>query len=192
MADLDRLRELLPPPRSPIEPGSPASWAAAEAALKTALPADYKEFIETYGTGSIDEFVTVLNALSSTPHFRLDEYGETMLAVTRELRAGGIVDIPFPLHPEPGGLLPWGTTANGDWGYWLTTPSDDPDAWEVVVSVDRGPDWFRHPGPLTRFLVEILDGTTKVPFFPDDFPSSAASFAPVGPDSEASPGPRGP
>jgi hypothetical protein len=167
---------LLPPPASPIESGSPDSWAAAEAALQTRLPADYKQFTQAYGTGSIDEFVTVLNASSTTARFRLDEYGETMLAVTRELRAVGIVEIPFPIYPEPGGLLPWGVTANGDWGYWITAPTGEPDAWEVAVSIDRGPEWFRHPGPLTRFLVDILDGSATVPFFPDDFPSSPPLF----------------
>ncbi len=76
--------------------------------------------------------------------------------------------------------LPWGVTANGDWGYWITDPPADPDAWGIAVSVDRGPDWFRHPGPLTRFLVDILDGSTKVPFFPDDFPSDRPTFVPLG------------
>jgi hypothetical protein len=102
-----------------------------------------------------------------------------MLAVTRDLRAGGIVEIPYPSYPEPGGLLPWGVTANGDWGYWITEPSGDPDAWPIAISVDRGPEWFRHPGPLTRFLVEVLEGSVRVPFFPDDFPSDDPAFIPA-------------
>jgi hypothetical protein len=169
----------MPPPRYPIEPGSPASWVAAEIELKTILPSDYKAFIDAYGTGSIDEFVTVLNAHSTTSHFRLRDYGQTMLDVTRELRSGGTVNVPFPIYPEPGGLLPWGVTANGDWGYWITGQPDQSDQWEVVISVDRGPDWFRHRGPLTRFLVEILDRTTIVPFFPNDFPSAEPTFIPL-------------
>ena len=181
MADLDRIQQLIPPPRSPVEPGAPASWAAAEAALKTGLPADYKEFIDTYGTGSIDDFVTVMNPHSSIPHFRLVDYGETMLRATRDLRNGGIVEIPFAIYPEPGGILPWGVTANGDWCYWCTDPQGGPDTWEVVVGVDRGPQWFRHGGPLTVFLTEILDGTTRVPFFPDDFPSTSPAFVPLAP-----------
>jgi len=179
MEVLERLLELMPPPRSPVESGTPVSWAATEAALRTSLPRDYKQFIEAYGSGSVDEFVTVLNPNSSTPDLQLDQYGERMLAVTRNLRSGGVVEIPFPIYPEPGGLLPWGVTANGDWGYWLTDPPDAPDAWTIVVSVDRGPDWFRHPGPLVRFLADILDGSTRVPFFPDDFPSAQPTFVPL-------------
>jgi hypothetical protein len=182
MEVLERLQELMPPPRSPVESGTPASWATAEAVLRTGLPRDYKEFIEAYGSGSIDQFVTVLNANSSTPDLQLDQYGQKMLAVTRNLREAGVVEIPFPIYPEPGGLLPWGVTANGDWGYWLTDPLDSPDAWPVVVSVDRGPDWFRHSGPLVRFLLEVLDGSALVPFFPDDFPSAQPEFVPT-PDS---------
>lgn len=179
MEVFERLLELMPQPRSPVESGSPVSWAAAEAALGTSLPSDYRLFIEAYGSGSIDQFVTVLNANSSTPDLQLDKYGEKMLTVTRQLRAGGVVEIPFPIYPEPGGILPWGATANGDWGYWVTDPQDSPDAWTIVVSVDRGPDWFRHSGPLVRFLVEILDGSTVVPFFPDDFPSAQPAFVPL-------------
>lgn len=149
--------------------------------MTTRLPQDYKRFIDAYGTGTVDEFVTVLNQHSSVPRVRLDEYGAKMLAVTRDLRDGGIVEIPFPIYPESGGLLPWGVTANGDWGYWITDPPDAPDRWTIVVSVDRGPVWFHHPGPLVRFLVEIIDGTTRVPFFPDDLPSANPVFG-VWPD----------
>ena len=64
--------------------------------------------------------------------------------VLRELRSGGTEQLPHPVFPEAGGLLPW----------------------------------YRHPGPLLRFLAEVLNKEIRVPFFPDDFPAEGANFTP--------------
>lgn len=37
---------------------------------------------------------------------------------------------PYPFYPEPGGLLPWAGTDNGDRVCWLT--EGQPDGWTVV------------------------------------------------------------
>jgi hypothetical protein len=98
--------------------------------------------------------------------------------VLRELRSGGTEQLPHPVFPEAGGLLPWGVTSDGDWGYWITDPPEDPDRWAVAINIGRGPDWYRHPGPLLRFLAEVLNKEIRVPFFPDDFPAEGANFTP--------------
>jgi hypothetical protein len=56
VAQLRALAQHLPPPPAPLEVPTKAAWAAAERALAP-LPEDYKEFVETYGTGSIDGFL---------------------------------------------------------------------------------------------------------------------------------------
>ncbi len=37
------------------------------------------------------------------------------------------------MHPDPGGLLAWGSTRNTDILFWDTSASDDPNQWTVVV-----------------------------------------------------------
>jgi hypothetical protein len=169
-----QLLSILSPPASAPKVAD-AEIAAIERSLGLRLPDDYKAFAAAYGTGTLDDFITVLTPTARISHFRLDDYGEEMLKVLRELRAGG-EEMPRPIHPEPGGLLPWGVTSNGDWGYWVTDPAAQPDLWPVAVNVGRGPEWYEHPGPLTRFLREALDRTITIPFFPDDFPSDDPAF----------------
>ena len=60
---LASLTTILPPPAQPVETGSRDEWQAVEEDLGCVLPADYKEFIATYGTGDIDDFLQVTTPL---------------------------------------------------------------------------------------------------------------------------------
>lgn len=174
--DLDRLARLVPPPAAPV--GASGDWEAVERELGVSLPADYRALVTTYGYGMFDDFLEVLTPFSR-PGERLMDFGlGTMLQTMRDNRAAG-VPIPYPLWPEPGGLLPWGMTSNADWCYWITTPSGQPDRWRIFV--DAHGDWWEHPGPLTAALVDILSGAARIRAFPDDFPSSAPWFTSIPP-----------
>lgn len=54
---LDALVRLCPPPAD-FPPG--VDWAQAERALGAALPADYKQLVETYGDGIFDDTIWLL------------------------------------------------------------------------------------------------------------------------------------
>ena len=59
---LARLKRLVPPVgrgRSYID------WADVERAMGTALPTDYKQMVETYGVGSLDDFIWVMQPLGA-------------------------------------------------------------------------------------------------------------------------------
>ena len=172
----DRLSRILPVPEHPVEVPDPGRWNEVERAVGISLPPDYKAFVSTYGTGSIDDFLMVLNPFSDRPALRLQDFGEKMLGVLRETRAEGVDPPPYPIHPEPDGLLPWGATDNGDWCYWVASPTDDAARWRIAVNMSRGPDWFDHPGPLTAFLADLLSRAVRVPFLPEEFPSSPVAF----------------
>lgn len=83
--------------------------------------------------------------------------------------------MPHPLHPEPGGLVPWGITANGDVCWWIRADRD-PARWTVAVSESRGPDWSRFPGTMCAFLAAVIAGVWRCPIFPEDVPSRAPAF----------------
>lgn len=172
------LFRILPPPDAPIDQPGGGDWAAAELALGTALPPDFKDLVTRYGSGSIDSFLILLNPRSSRPAVRFGPAGESFLGGLREIRESLPDEVPFPIHPEPGGLLPWGTTDNGDIGYWVTSPQDDPGRWSIAVGEARGPGWFTHPGPLSRFLAGVLDRSIRVALFPDAWPSEHPRFHP--------------
>ena len=175
--ELDALVRLMPPPAEPREPGDPESWPQVELRLGRRLPSDYKAFIATYGSGRVGEFVNIANPFSDTPHLR--DLPDEMLQIYREIRE--YEHIPFPIHPEPGGLIPWGDTDNGDVMFWVADPPDEPAQWSIAVSEVRGPGWFRHPGPLVRFLREWTTGSLVIPFMGDP---PAATFEAAEPWAE--------
>jgi hypothetical protein len=172
-AHLKRLMEIAPPPARPV--AGRGDWAGVVKLVGLALPSDYRPLVEAYGSGIFDGFLEVLTPFSQPGGGLLDFGLRTVLEGLREVRASG-VPIPFPLHPEPGGLLPWGDTANGDWCYWLTRPSEDPDRWSVAIQGSRSTDFWEHPGPLSAALADLLSGRARPPIFPPEFPSDDPRF----------------
>ena len=150
----------VPPPANPVD--AAADWPAVETALGVHLPADYREFVERYGSGEFCDLVHVLTAGELVP------YAEDALDVERELAAEDPDDHPYPLHPEPGGLLPWGTTSNGHLLCWRT------DDWTVVVYAPRDLEFDAYETTVTGFLHGWLSGELSP--FPATFTETAQWF----------------
>jgi hypothetical protein len=173
---IEALKKVLPPPAKPVDTGGPTpDWAAVEAKIKTPLPADYKAFVTTYGSGTIDEYFSVFTPFAKTKR-DLPTQIERQLGAMRQVRDAG-EKMKYPLFPEPGGLLPWGLTDNGDVFYWLTTGA--PDSWTVVTNVGRGPDYEEFKMSMTDFLAGILSRKAKSEAFPEDFQPGAPFFTPA-------------
>jgi hypothetical protein len=107
---LDRLRQLLPPPADPVEPGRLDGWAQVERRLGTALPGDFKAFTERYGSGTVDDFLYLFNPFAQGPDGNLLVEKDRVLAAYRQTRARFPDRLPLPPFPEPG----------GDELYWVT------------------------------------------------------------------------
>jgi len=156
---LSQLLSIMPVPRQPIGIPTPDDWQRVEAELGLRLPADYKAFVGAYGAGIINDHIRCVNPAypEDSPFvdpLRLEVYGGWA-------EAG---ETPHPIYPAPGGLLPWGTTGNGDSYFWVTEPADEPDRWPIAI-FDRGDPshWLSHPGPMTRLLVEALEQSFALP-----------------------------
>ena len=170
---LDGLRDILAPPAEPADTGG-ERWAHIELELGSKLPADYKEFIATYGTGGIDRFLYVLNPFTGSPFGRLTaQRVSERLYPLRAFRDVDGVGIPYGLYPEPAGLLPWGATSNNDNLCWHT--QGDADEWSVVM-VDSELNWDHFCGTMTECLLAIVRQTYRPSIFPDGFPSLSPAF----------------
>jgi uncharacterized protein (TIGR02996 family) len=121
---LDELRSVLPPPRRSYQ--AVGDWAAVEAALGTRLPADYKVFIAVYGSGVINGCLEIYSPLGREADIR--RWWANWAAVYHSIAE--YVEVPYPIFPQPGGLLPFATLGDVDTLNWLT--AGEPDCWPFV------------------------------------------------------------
>ncbi|MDT0396260.1 MULTISPECIES: SMI1/KNR4 family protein [Streptomyces] len=146
-----RLCELLPPP---VSGGDAVNWAEIERTTGLALPADYREFVETYGGGEIDEYLSV-----STPPVPGSPYGDLLDGVDPALgcleELGALLST-GALPP----LLPFAYLGHGDVAFWLCEGA--PDDWRVAVfqrQVAYGMNhWIVFEGGMASFCVAVLTG----------------------------------
>jgi len=171
---LDRLLEIMPAPRVPVDPGKLGSWGEVWGAVGTLLPEDFVAFIDKYGSGEICEWMTVHNPFSPA---RLDAFVPCMLAALgsfRVLKEKYPDSIPYPLHFEPNGLIPWGTSIDGDEFCWLAQ-GELPSKWQVVV-ICRHAEPEEHRMGMAAFLEGVLTGSLESNAWPTDI--DEISFVP--------------
>jgi hypothetical protein len=178
---LERLRELLPPPADPVEPGRPNGWSAVERSLGTGLPSDFMAFTELYGSGKVDDFLYLFNPFTAGQDGNLLVEKDRVLAAYRQTRARFPDRLSLPAFPDPGGVLPLGRTDNGDELYWVT--DGQPDGWPVALVESRAALQEVHPMPVTGFLATLAANQLTSGVLPQDLlHRSSHQFTPF-PDS---------
>lgn len=172
--NISLLTELMPPPVQPFEsPAQSTHWLKIDAELSIQLPQDYKRFIELYGSGVIDKFLTIFNPFASNQNLNLMSQLVTQRQVYFELESYG-EDIPYKFFPVNGGIFPLGMTDNGDVLFWKT--SGYSENWSIIINESRAPEWECFDMSLTSFLINIFNRTTVCNSFPASFPSHYIKF----------------
>jgi hypothetical protein len=171
MATTADLENLIGPP---IKPAPINDWDTIEANLDLHLPADYKQLMARYSSFSLD---THLGLYIPNPGDNPEEsMRDGVLGMLRDLGPhedeelevvddqGNVLErCYFPHYPNRDGLLPWGSTQNGDVCLWET--KGDPNAWRVCIS--DGIFLWRHSGGILDFLVKANKGKLACPLLPD-------------------------
>jgi len=149
---LDSLQRIMPPPAHPYNTGAPDQWPSVEAQLGFQLPQDYKDFINTYGTGLIAGFMVIVSPWC--PNYVDNLIGDYngLLTAFRLARERNLC--PYPLFPEPDGLFPWGSDDQGHRLFWHQV--GHPDKWPIVVGSPDGPFFWSYQQTLTDLLVAWL------------------------------------
>lgn len=146
---LERLLALVPPPAAPTE----TDWTRTEEALGLALPPEFTEIARRYGPGTFcDEFSvwTPEKMIEENPgrledlRFMLEDMGEPC---------------PHPVHPEPGGLVAWGSDSVGGTLAWLTDPADAPHQWKTLYWT-RDDDFDYPEGGVAAVLATLIERLT--------------------------------
>jgi len=172
---IENLVRVVPPPTVPSEPFQ-GRWEPIEVALGTALPSDYKDFARLYGSGDILDFVHVM-----TP--RTADGGAGFARWVGEIcRDWGHMEreTSTVYWPNPGGLLPFGRSIDGDHFFWQT--SGPLEAWRIATW-DRGgflgENVETFDCDLTDFLAGIATGNVTSAALPDDLLDCKEVFRPA-------------
>ncbi len=100
---------------------------------------------------------------------------ERVLKVYRQLGQDGFV-LPYPLFPEPGGLLPWGHSGNGHYFNWRMIGNNGD--WDVAVwATDLFAFSLCEGKSMTGFLLDIIAGKDDAEF-PSLFFDQSPLFVP--------------
>jgi hypothetical protein len=123
----------VPAPQCPVYSGAPSEWGLVERILEIELPADYKNLINSYGTGSFLNFLSPLSPFAPfSTSLNLLSDGKALLSAYQSGRKEfPEYSPPFEAYPHSGGLFPWATTVNGDVLFWLMRRHSD--LWPTVV-----------------------------------------------------------
>ncbi len=149
-------------------------WHNVEQKLGTALPSDYKNYIDSFGVGKINNFILILTPFIENKYVNLISRGQMDLDAYAESRNQFPKNFTEKIYPEIDGLLPFGVTDNGDTLYWRTV--GHPDVWPVTIYEARGPKHFDFSGNMVEFLIQLLQKGMETGVFPDDFASNTPVF----------------
>jgi hypothetical protein len=159
----------MPPPQSPID--AAGDWTSVETRLRSTLPDDYKQYVETYGTGSIGTMpVWILNAFTTN----LIDQCDSIRSAYRVLFSGSPHLQQFPIYPTTGGLLCFGATGNGDYLHWLTEGA--PNKWKVIVYDLSDAEFSPVHGNCVQFVVNLIEQKENI--FPSSFFAPPVLFTP--------------
>lgn len=160
---LEALTALVPPPRKPYL--GDGTWEWLYERLGTRLPTEYVTLMEAYGGGCWTQWLN-FDAPLETGRFGLVEEATRVCDGYRSLRASHPQFQPLAVWPEPGGLLPFASSIDGDQLGWLTE-GPTPDDWSLIVyprHAEQGP-------PLTGTLTDTLLAWLRGRFGTEGLPS---------------------
>ncbi|MDQ0233131.1 SMI1/KNR4 family protein [Metabacillus malikii] len=174
---MDKLFKILPPPEIPQKTGDKEKWLRFFDTLGTELPSDYVKFIETYGTGGIDNFLWILTPFVNDENVNYLGRQKEMTDAYIQSKENFPQYYKHDVYPSSGGIIPWAYTDNGDELYWLT--DGKPDEWKIVVYESRSPENYTYSLTMVEFLYQVIMKELKCNAFPNDFPSDETTFVSV-------------
>lgn len=152
---IQELTAVVAPPDSPKETGDDGGWQKIEEFIGTAMPEDYREFGEQYGTGRF-------NIANQLHLWVLNPFSEDYVTQISSIRAcveslQSEPEFKYKAYPKKRGLLGWGSDVNGNQFYWLV--DGPPDKWPVIAVDEEwgsGEAFERFDLSMTTFLAKVL------------------------------------
>ncbi|CCP05011.1 hypothetical protein BN439_3989 [Erwinia amylovora Ea644] len=171
---IESLRNILIPPKSPNETGDGENWPLVDENVM--FPIDYVDFISTYGTGRIADFIALLNPFTENYDLNFFEQKKLIIEDFNYLIKEDPSYYKYNLYPKVDGLLPVGVTDNGDYIFWVVTDLKDSNLWKTAIIASRSPDVEYFDESITSLLSGILLEKIKPDSLPDNFPPNNIIF----------------
>ena len=164
--DFAEITKRLPQPSFPKEIDE-LDWDAIERDFSVEFPTDYKKFVSTYGTGSIGQFLWVINPSSENRSLN-GEAIRYFQSSYEELKQDFPADYTRPEFPSEKSFLPWAVTDNGDTLVWIVG-SGPSDGWCVgIMGSDQVEEEISELG-FVEFFVHLLDRKIMSAILPEQF-----------------------
>lgn len=182
MTDLDDLRTLLGAPAY----GGATDWNAAARELGAAVPTDFRELLDAFGSGRIGHDTLLLRPFAPDGNFdQIVRHRERLedLEMIWEDEAELVPDeITKPAEFDQLGVRPmlWAASGLGFYLYWIACDDTAPDLWRIAVEPARGGIWETHPGTATNLLLRLLRGETTTRFLHSLQDAEQHYFTPAG------------
>lgn len=168
----DRFTQLIaPPPPSAVR----KEWGRVFEEIGTGLPVDYIRLVDIYGGGRLDNYLWVLEPDCPNRSYDLIRAINERAEAFEMLWEAGEPK-PSQLEDAENRLIPWASTDNGEFLYWLVQPQVSPDNWNVMVNEARGEEWEYFPLGCMEFLVGALTGSIRSEILSSQFPLSVHEF----------------
>ncbi|MEU1202383.1 hypothetical protein ABZ446_40055 [Streptomyces sp. NPDC005813] len=132
------------------------------------FPPDFVELVEAYPPFTVDEFLG-LHIPSPGEEAQFVSGMRGFLGNLSSLRDSDMSHGYVP-YPEPGGLVPWGDSCDGDVFFWRANETN-PQSWTILVS-GHNDDWCEFKGTLTEYLAGLVTGAVPPDGLPPDFPGA--------------------
>lgn len=148
---LDKLVKLLRPPCDVDSDSIEKNVALVEKHLMICFPKDYFQFITTYGSGQINDFISIYSAVNRTAYYEM---------VKRECQSYCELRAMFPkeyvhrVFPEKKGLFPLGRTDGGCLLWWHV--AEDPNEWTIVVYDEGSWEFEEYDMQLCEFIYKYF------------------------------------
>ncbi|BAL91261.1 hypothetical protein AMIS_60410 [Actinoplanes missouriensis 431] len=160
------------------ETAGPYSWDAAEAAIDSVLPSDYKELIDATGAVIVDDWLCLFgpergSAISDIA--LLVEEREQAWGVLRESGA----ELSAGYFTEGSRLIAFGAI-EATYFFWRAVSGAAPEEWSVVIVDEDLEGWCDLDLSATECVYKVLVGDIRLEPFDDLFGGATHQVRPLG------------
>ncbi len=159
---IDLLKNIIPPPLNPLNPGNNELWRNLETDLSFTFPEEYKACLNLYGSGAFSDLLLVVNPFRKDENYK--DWIQKELSNYNYLKDRHPDLFSFPLYPTIGGLYPWAITSNGDTLYWEI--NGFPDEWPTIIYSSEGWEFERWHLSITEIISLWLSGRLNSTIMP--------------------------